>query len=212
MVFADRTDAGKKLAEKLKIYAGQPDVALFALPRGGVVVGKEIADELGLPLQLIVTRKIGSPGNPEYAIGALAETGEVIWNEDERAVIESGAVKKIVKNEIQEAERRIKTYRKGKKLADLKGKTVILIDDGVATGLTMRAAVQTARHQHATKVVVAVPHGAKDSLDVLREEADEVITLYEPSIYGAVGEFYRSFPQVEDAEVLTMMKAYETKK
>ena len=134
MIFKDRTDAGKQLAKALKKEAGLTDAAVFALPRGGVVVGKEVADALGLPLHLFVTRKIGSPWNPEYAVGALAETGEIIWGEEEEPVIESPAVKAIVKKEKNEAKRRIKVYRGGAALPDLTDKTAIIVDDGVATG------------------------------------------------------------------------------
>ena len=211
MVFADRAEAGKKLAEKLKIFAGRPDVMLFALPRGGAVVGEKVAKALNLPLDLIVTRKIGAPSNPEYAIGALAETGELVWNEAERAAADPRAIRKIISDETEEAARRVKIYRHGRSLPDMEGKTVLIIDDGLATGLTMRAAIAAARHQHANKIIVVVPHGARDSLDAIRKEVDEVVVLYEPEWYGAVGEFYETFPQVEDEEVLTIMKAYGPK-
>jgi predicted phosphoribosyltransferase len=211
MVFEDRRDAGIKLAAALKKFKGKKDVLLFALPRGGVVLGAEVAKALGLPFDVIVTRKIGASSNPEYAIGALSETGEIIWNENERAVTDKKELNKIVKAEKAEAVRRIKKYRKGKVLPDMAGKTAVIIDDGVATGLTIRAAVAAAKAKKAKRVVIAVPHGARDSLMLLRREADEVVALDEPEWYGAVGQFYKSFPQTEDEEVLGLLKQYGPK-
>ncbi len=211
MTFRDRAHAGQELAKKLTEYAGRDDVLLFALPRGGAVVGAEIAKRLELPLDVIVTRKIGSPSNEEYAIGALAETGETIWNEAEHASANAQAVAKIVEDEKKEAARRIETYRQGRALPDFSGKTVILIDDGVATGLTIRAAIAAAKHQHANAIVIAVPHGAKDSLKAIREEVDRVIALSEPAWYGAVGELYETFSQTSDEEVMKIIKTYGAK-
>lgn len=208
MIFRDRTHAGQELAHQLKEYAGRENVLLFALPRGGVVVGAEIAKGLRLPLDVIVTRKIGAPLNEEYAIGALAETGEIIWNEAERAAAHPDAIAKIVEDEKQEAVRRIETYRQGRALPDFSGKTVILIDDGVATGLTIRAAVAAARHNHAKEIIIAVPHGAKDSIAVLRRDVNRVTCLFEPEWYGAVGQFYETFPQTNDEEVMARLKQY----
>lgn len=206
MIFEDRRDAGKKLAEKLTGYAGKPDVLLYALPRGGAVLGAEISKALGLPFDVVVTRKIGAPTNSEFAIGALAETGEIIWNEAERDATDKKALDKVVKAEKAEAVRRVKKYRQGRELPDMSGKTVILIDDGVATGLTIRAGVAVLKNKNAGKVIVAVPHGAKESLDALRKEVDEVVALHEPEWYGAVGQFYKDFPQTSDEEVIDSLK------
>ncbi len=211
MVFEDRVDAGKQLAERLLPYKGRTDALLFALPRGGVVLGAEISKALGLPFDVLVTRKIGAPYNPEYAIGALAETGETVWNESERAATDKKALDKIVAQQVKEAERRVKKYRQGVALPDMQGKIVILIDDGIATGLTMRAAIVAAKGKDAEKIIVAVPHGAAETLAALRGEADEVIALDEPEWYGAVGQFYKDFPQVEDEEVLELLRAQGTK-
>lgn len=211
MIFDDRVHAGKELSKQLKAFAGRADVLLYALPRGGVVVGAEVAKALKLPLDVIVTRKIGSPSNEEYAIGALSETGESVWNEAERAANDAAEVDKIIGQEQKEAARRIKTYRKGRSLPDFSGKTVILIDDGVATGLTIRAAVEAARHQHAKKIVIAVPHGAKDTMKLLRREVDEIVCLEEPEFYGSVGQYYGTFPQTSDEEVLKILKTYGPK-
>lgn len=175
------------------------------------MVGAEIAKALDLTLDLIVTRKIGSPSNPEYAVGALAETGEIIWNESERKSTDEQALQRIVDEERAEAQRRAKLYRSGRPLVDLTGKIALIIDDGLATGYTMRAAIAAAKHQHADKIVIAVPHGAKDSLENLKSDVDEVVALERPEFYGSVGQYYNTFPQVEDAEVLSMMKSYGPK-
>lgn len=206
MVYKNRQEAGKKLGERLKEFAGKPDVLLFALPRGGVVLGAEVARALKLPFDVIVTRKIGAPFNPEYAIGALSETGESVWNEAERKSADPKKIEEIVKKETEEAKRRVQVYRQGRPLPSFAGKTAIIIDDGIATGLTMQAAVKAAQHQNAKKVIVAVPHGAKDSISALRKTGAEVIALEEPLFYGAVGQFYEEFPQVEDEEVLKLLK------
>lgn len=211
MVFKDRKEAGQKLAAALAGFKGSEDVLLFALPRGGAVLGAEVAKALGVPFDVLVTRKLGAPFNPEFAIGSLAETGEIIWNEAERAASDKKVLDGIVREEAAEAERRVKKYRQGRALPDMAGKTVIIIDDGVATGLTVRAAVAAAKAKQAERVVIAVPHGARDSLVALRQEADEVIALEEPEDYGAVGEFYREFPQTEDEEVLELLKTYGPK-
>lgn len=194
-------DAGRKLAERLASFRGRADVLLYALPRGGAVLGAEIAKTLEKPFDLLVTRKIGAPFDEEYAVGALAETGDIIWNEEERSRFDEQALMSIVEQQKTEAKRRVDLYRRGRALPDMTGKTAIIVDDGVATGYTMRAAA----------VIVAVPHGAKDSLEELRKEGAQVIALEEPAWYGAVGMFYHVFPQVEDEEVLALMKSYGAK-
>ena len=206
MIFKDRVDAGQQLAQRLTSYSGNKEVLLYALPRGGVVVGAEVAKTIGLPLDVIVTRKIGAPENEEYAIGAMAETGEVIWNEAERFAHDQKVLQKIIDKEKKEATRRIASYRNNRPLPEMKGKTVIIIDDGVATGLTIRAAIAAARHQHAAKIILAVPHGAAETLSELRHEADEVIAIDEPEMYGSVGQYYEVFPQTSDQEVIELLK------
>jgi len=211
MTFKDRADAGTQLAERLNEFAGRDDVLLYALPRGGVVVAAEVAKALKLPFDVIVTRKIASPDNEEYAIGALAETGETVWNEAERTGHDAKRVGEIVEKEKKEAVRRVKRYRQERPLPSFEGKTVVIIDDGVATGLTMQAAIEAAKHQHAARIVVAVPHGAKESLAELRRIGAVIIALDEPEWYGAVGEFYESFPQTSDDEVLALLKEFGPK-
>ncbi|MBI4138576.1 phosphoribosyl transferase [Candidatus Uhrbacteria bacterium] len=208
MVFRDRAEAGKKLAGKLSEFSGRSDVLLYALPRGGVAVGVEVAKALALPLDVIVTRKIGAPSNEEYAIGALAETGEIVWNEGEKAANDPKRVERIVATERAEAARRVEAYRSGRALPSFHGKTVIIVDDGIATGLTMNAAVEAARHQGATRIIVSVPHGAKESLEELRRTGVEVIALSEPASYGAVGQFYSEFQQLEDSDVTRLLQPF----
>lgn len=211
MKWKDRVHAGQDLARALETYQGRDDVMLFALPRGGAVLGAEVSKAFGIPFDLIVTRKIGAPSNEEYAIGALAETGERVWNEAARASFGESEIQAIVDKELEEAKRRIELYRNGRPLPDLTGKTAIIIDDGVATGSTMRAAILAAQHQHAKRVVVAVPHGARESLERIREQGTEVVSLAEPEPYYAVGQYYESFGQTEDDEVLELMKQYGPK-
>ncbi|MCH8049697.1 phosphoribosyltransferase [Patescibacteria group bacterium] len=206
-MFKDRADAGKQLAEALKDeFKDAKDTIVLALPRGGVALGYEISKALNLPLDIIVPRKIGAEFNPEYAIGAITETGEAVWNETERKAAKPEYIKKIVAEEKAEAARRLKTYRGDRPSRNIENKTVILVDDGVATGLTMRAAIKTARAEKPKKIAVAVPHGAQDSLKKLREEVDELMVLDEPMFYGAVGAFYENFPQNTDEEVIKLLK------
>lgn len=206
MTFKNREDAGQKLACALKQYKNNKDVVLVALPRGGVVIAYEIAKELNLPLDIVVTRKIGALGNPEYAIGAITEIGEGIFNEDEIARVDKKWLDKEIKKEKQEAERRLKVYRGGKPALNLKDKIVILVDDGIATGYTMRAAVKSVRVADPKKIIVAVPHGARDTIEVLRKEVDEVICLHIPTFYMAVGQFYEEFEQTSDKEVIAKLR------
>jgi putative phosphoribosyl transferase len=215
MLFKDRRDAGQKLAERLIQYKNKKDTIILGLPRGGVVVADEVASFLNLSLDLVVPRKIGAPGNPEYAIGAITEDDEGIFNME--VITTYGISSEYLKNEIEkekrEAERRLKIYR-GKRptLKTFKSKIVILIDDGIATGLTMKTAIRSVKKKGATKVIVAVPVAARDSLSEIKKEVDEIICLYSPEFFGAVGAFYEEFGQTEDGEVIEIMKKYEDKK
>jgi len=212
MIFKDRIEAGQKLAKALEEYKGQKDTIILGLPRGGVVTGFEIAKALELPLDLVVPRKIGAPGNPEFAIGAITEEGEGIFNEGviRDYEISKEYITRTVEEEKKEAQRRLKTYRGDRPPLDLKEKTVILVDDGIATGLTVRAAIKSVKNRDPKKIVVAVPCGAKDSIDQIKKEVDEVICLHAPIFFGAVGAFYREFPQTTDEEVIELIK--ESKK
>lgn len=209
MTFRDRVDAGRKLAAALRQYRGAKDAIIIALPRGGVVVGAEVAKALALPLDIVVPRKIGAPGNPEYAIGAITESGEPVW--DQQAVSLTDASEEylaaVVVKERTEAQRRLTTYRGDRSPRNLKGKTVILVDDGIATGLTMRAAIATIRSEGASHIVLTVPVAAADSIAKLRLEVDEIVVLHAPQWFGAVGAFYNVFEQTTDEEVIALLNA-----
>lgn len=206
MIFKNRIEAGQKLAEKLGAYKNKKDAIVLALPRGGVVLGAEIAKILDLPLDIIVPRKIGHPENPEYAIGAITETGEGIFNEAERARVDPKWLEGEIEKEKKEAQRRLKTYRGDRPPLNLKNKTVLIIDDGIATGLTMRAAIVSVRAQNPKKTVVAVPVSAQDSAETIKKEADDLVVLNTPLFFGAVGAFYENFPQTEDEEVVRLLQ------
>jgi predicted phosphoribosyltransferase len=203
IIFKDRSDAGKKLAELLSEFKNTGAIVL-ALPRGGVVVGQEIAKILRLPLDIIVTRKIGAHGNDEYAIGAIDINGNGIWNEAEREYADPKWLERKVAKEKEEALRRWSAYRKGRGALDLKNKTAIIVDDGIATGLTMQAAVAHAKNAGADKVVVAVPVASSESVRVIKKAAD--VRVFEtPVFFSAIGEWYEDFPQVSDDEVISAL-------
>jgi len=207
MIFKDRKSAGRKLAKELKDYKGRKDCIVIALPRGGVVLGVEVSQYLNLPLDLVVPRKIGAPGNSEYAIGAITEDGERIINEPEvkNLGISKEFLEKEIKKEMKEAQRRIKLYRGKSEKNNLSNKTVILVDDGIATGLTMKAAIKSVKKKGAKKIIIAVPVSARDSIREISNTVDNVVCLHAPAFFGAVGVFYRQFSQVEDEEVIQMM-------
>ncbi|MCX6745772.1 MAG: phosphoribosyltransferase [Candidatus Parcubacteria bacterium] len=208
MIFKNRQEAGQKLAEKLNEFKSKKDTIILALPRGGVVTGFEIAKELNLPLDLVVPRKIGAPENEEYAIGAITETGEGIFNQE--AIASLGIPQEYLDNKVaaekKEAQRRLKTYRQDRPSLNLANKTVIIVDDGIATGLTMRAAIKSVKEKKAKKIIVAVPVSAQDSLKTIEKEADQIICLDAPLFFGAVGAFYENFGQTTDEEVIDLMK------
>lgn len=204
IIFKDRREAGKKLAELLGESQGSNAIVL-GLPRGGVIVAKEVAKALNLPLDIIVTRKIGAPENDEYAIGAIDLNGNGVWNESERARVDKKWLKNKVASEKKEAGRRWGIYRKGMGPLELKGKIVIIVDDGIATGLTMRAAVAYVREQAAKKIVVAIPVASGESVRDIKKYA-EVRVVETPTFFSAVGEWYEGFPQVTDEEVIEILK------
>lgn len=206
MRFADRTDAGRQLAEALARFRGQ-DGVVYALPRGGVVLGVEIAAALQLPLDLIIPRKIGHPLSPEYAICAISEDGSRICNERETAHVDPDWLKRETATQLAEARRRRQLYLDGKPSLPVEGKTAIMVDDGVATGLTMLAALRDVRKRKPAKLVVAVPVTPAETAERLRRESDELVALDIPAAYvGAVGAYYDRFDQVTDAEVVALMK------
>lgn len=213
MQFIDRTDAGQKLAKELKAYDGTENTVIVGLPRGGVPVACEVARRLHLPLDITCPHKIGAPSNPEYAIGAVTESGETIYNKDVLSSmgIPNDYLKSEVEKQKQRARHQLDIYRQGRPRRDFSGKTVILVDDGLATGATMAAAIQSMRAAAAAKVVVAVPVGPQDTLKEMKTLADELVCLYTPSRFYAVGQFYQEFSQTSDEEVIELMAQPQSK-
>ena len=206
-MFLDRTDAGRKLAQALKAYKGQP-LVVYALPRGGVVLGVEVARALQAPLDLIVVRKIGHPLEPEYAIGAVAEDGYVVTNPDETATLDERWLERASSAELKEAQRRRIIFLRDRSPVPVRDKIAIIVDDGLATGLTMQAAIHEIRKRRPRKVVVAVPVAAAETADKLRAEVDDLVILHIPEgWFGAIGSFYQRFDQVSDDEVVALMKS-----
>lgn len=212
MYFRNRTDAGRLLAKALKKYKDE-DVVVYALPRGGVVVAVEIARRLHAPLDLIITRKIGHPYQPEYAIAAIAENGHIVGEQKKLKALDQEWLQEEVERQRNEAKRRHEKYLQGKVKIPVKGKTAILVDDGVATGLTMRAGIVELKHRYPKRIVVAVPVVPKSTADMLKKEArGELVALEIPpdgAFQGAVGAYYDEFFPVEDEEVIATLKAYE---
>lgn len=207
MRFRNRTEAGQRLAQALARYRRQ-DGVVYPLPRGGVVLGVEIARALAMPLDLVIPRKIGHPYNPEYAICAVTETGAPICNEREVAQVNPAWFRRRVEDERREARRRRELYLAGSAPLAVEGKTAILVDDGIATGLTMRAAVQDIKARRPGRLIVAIPVSPRDTAERLRREVDEVVALDIPSFYlGAVGAYYDDFPQLTDDEVVQLLEA-----
>jgi predicted phosphoribosyltransferase len=208
VIFHDREQAGRELAKNLGRYAGVPDVIVLALPRGGVPVAFEVARALRAPLDVFLVRKLGLPGHPEYAMGALA-SGEVrVINE--RLLAEVGVsaqvVERVVEREERELRRRERAYRGDLPALELRGRTAILVDDGVATGSSMLAAVEAVRKRGARKIVVAVPVAPRESIRLLRGSADDVVCVASPEPFLAVGRFYADFEQTSDEEVLDLLE------
>ena len=208
--FMNRIDAGKQLAFRLKNYKDKEGIIIIALPKGGVIIGHEIASFLNCPLDVIIIRKLGFPGNPEFAIGAISENMSIFL--DENMISSHGISEEYIREEIDRQkvliERRVNLYRKGKTLTDLRGKIVILVDDGIATGATVFVAVEWIKKQKPKRIIVAIPVGPRDTIERLSKIA-EVVVLYDPIMFGAVGEFYHSFDQVEDYQVAEIMSSYQ---
>jgi putative phosphoribosyl transferase len=208
MRFADRRDAGRRLAEALAFLKGRPDLLILAVPRGGVVVGFEVARALQAPLDVIIARKIGAPDNPELAIGAVAPDGTAAL--DEELVAALGVPQHYISRATEQArleiERRLKSYRGDRPAPDPAGKTVVLVDDGVATGATTLAAVRYLRRQQPRELILAVPVGPPDTIRMLGREVDRTVVLDTPEPFWAVGAFYDSFDQTTDQEVIDLLK------
>ena len=201
---ADRRDAGVRLAKALARYDSE-DAVVYALPRGGVVLGDEVAKQLELPLALVIPRKIGHPENPEYAVCAVTEEGELVCNEEESSKLDPAWLKAAARREQEEAKRRRRTY--GGTRIPATDKLAIVVDDGIATGLTMRAAIRSLRAELPIEVIVAAPIAPHEVVEYLRGEADDVVVLDDSEPFlGAIGAYYDSFPQVSDEEVIGIMK------
>ena len=207
MIFKNRAEAGMKLAESMKDFGGK-DVVVLGIPRGGVVVAKEIAKELGAPMDIIVTKKIGAPGEPEFALGAVTQEGDVIMD---RQVAESlGASREYLDDQIAEKRKevsdRMRRLRGDAPYPTLEGRVVLIVDDGIATGSSMEAAVMSVKKRKPKEVVVAVPVAPRDAIDALTEDGTKVVCLESPGSFLAIGEFYRDFGQVEDTEVVRILQ------
>ena len=206
-IFPDRAEAGRVLGLKLSKYAGRDDVIALGLPRGGVPVAYEVARALRVPLDVFIVRKLGVPGFEELAVGAIASGGVRVLNEDVANALPNAdeIIEAVTAKEIAEIERREQAYRDGRPPPELQGKTVILIDDGLATGATMRAAVKALRKRGAAKIVVAVPVGPPDTCKEFEDVADEVVCASAPEFFQAVGQYYEDFSQTSDDEVRDLL-------
>ena len=208
MLFQDRREAGQALARELTSLKGTPDMIILGIPRGGVVVGHELAEALGAPLDVYITRKIGAPHNPELAIGAVASDGTLTI--DQQLVRRLGVAQDYIEEESerqkQEISRRLGEYRGDRPPPELTGKVVILVDDGVATGATTLVTIKAIKAQQPAELVLAVPVGPRDSIESLRKEVDRLVCLHAPEIFWAVGAFYNVFDQTSDEEVKALLE------
>jgi putative phosphoribosyl transferase len=212
-LFADRVEAGKSLAQDLKSLVGKGAVVL-AIPRGGVVVGYEVAKALGLPLDVIIPRKIGAPSNPELAIGAMTEDGTVLLDDRlvEHLQVSKDYIQKESETQKQEIQRRLKLYRGDVTYPSLANREVVLVDDGIATGSTMKAALASVLNRGAKTVVVAIPVGPPSTIRELEAKADRVVCLHTPDSFYAIGQFYEDFTQIQDEEVTRLLKIIREQK
>lgn len=205
-MYRDRHDAGRQLAEELARFAGDEDAVVLGIPRGGVVIGGEIARRLDLALDVVIASKIGAPGNPEYAVGAVDADGRVTANPE--AGYDLAELEHLARPVRDKIRRRIELYRGGGEPVDLDGATAIVVDDGIATGLTALAACRYVREQGVDRVVLAVPVIAASSVSAFEPYVDELIAPLRPAFFHAVGQFYRHFGQVSDDEVLEILEEF----
>jgi predicted phosphoribosyltransferase len=207
MMFRDRYDAGEMLAERLREFSGRRDVIVLALPRGGVPVGYVVARELGVPLDVFVVRKLGTPGQPELAMGAIASGGVRVLNREvvDALGIPEASIEEVSRREEEELQRRERQYRGDRPSLDVSGKTGILVDDGLATGSSMRAAAAALRQAGAARIVIAVPVASRATCDQLREEGNDVVCATTPEPFFAVGQWYKDFAQTTDEEVRELL-------
>ena len=206
MFFENRKDAGEKLSRVLQKYKNE-DTVILGIPRGGVVLAAEVAKNLGTPFDVIIPRKIGAPHNPEVAIGAVTQDGTVI--KDEAMVqllgISDNQIEILANKVAGEISRRVNAYRGGRPGLELAGKTVVIVDDGIATGFTVQAALKSVRNMDPRRLVLAVPVMPADTVRLLRDKVDELVYLHAPELFYAVGQFYMEFDQVSDQEVIELL-------
>lgn len=211
MIFQNREEAGRRLAVELMPYRDDPGGVILALPRGGVAVGYQLSLALHLPLDVFITRKLGAPGNPEYALGAVSETGTVYLNPT--AVAEFGLskadIEQLVRQQQKEIARRQNLYRQGRRMPTVADRTVILVDDGIATGATFFASVEAIRHLKPRRLIGAIPIGPADTIANARKRVDELVVLATPVPFWAVGNHYVDFTQVEDRDVVEYLNLAE---
>lgn len=210
MFFQNRQEAGRLLAEQLAQYKNRQDLLVLAIPRGGVVVGYEVARALGAPLDVYITRKVGAPHNPELAIGAVASDGTLVLDHNlidllgvSRDYIEEEASK-----ERAEIQRRLAKYRGERSSPQIEGKVAILVDDGIATGATVSATIQALRKSNPKELVLAIPVGPRDTVERLKVQTDKLICLHAPEVFWAVGSFYLDFGQTTDEEVISLLQPF----
>lgn len=204
-VFRDRTDAGRRLADRLAVYRGR-EIVVYGLPRGGVVVAAEVARALGAPLDVVVARKLGHPGNPEYGVGAITDDGKIALNRAEAGTIPSEWLGEEMAAQKIEARRRRELYLDGRPPVPVEGRAAIVVDDGIATGYTMEAAILSLRARRPSRVVVAAPVAPSTVVDRFCDLADEVVVAQALEIMVSVGQWYENFTQVEDEEVARLMR------
>jgi putative phosphoribosyl transferase len=212
-LFEDRRAAGRRLAKQLQALELEGNIIVLALPRGGVPVGYEIARALDAPLDIFVTRKIGAPGNPEFAIGAIASDGTVVLDDSvvEDLYISDDYIESETERQLDEVQRRLSVYRGDESPPDVEDRTVILVDDGVATGATVRASLRALRQRGPARLILAVPVGPPQTIAALRKLADDVVVIDTPQPFWAIGRFYGAFSQTTDDEVIQLLAAAGTR-
>ncbi|MBA3815794.1 MAG: phosphoribosyltransferase [Parachlamydiaceae bacterium] len=210
MIFKDRFEAGKLLVPYLTKYKNNSDTVVLGLARGGVVTAGAVAQGLHLPLDVLCPRKIGAPLNPELAIGAISDQGEPLLNGDliDQLAVSRQHIDETIARERKIAQARLKKFRQNRKCIPLEGKTVIIVDDGLATGATMRAAIMGVESQGVERIIVAIPVSPPDTLDEIKKRVDEVVCLAAPAYFAAVGQFYQNFSQTDDDEVVAVLFAF----